>query len=155
VACDDFGTTSGLSISPLKSGAVLQVGVPANGASAAYTRTYIPQQDLSTEGGVTNSPMTQIPSGTWKSLDANNRTIVIGADGSVSFTANVNAGKQYTGIGTIDSMFPTGARAVIDCANGTTNGAPCGVFLIEQNTQAADELVVYGSYGPETFIRTG
>jgi hypothetical protein len=153
VACDDFGVTSGLSIYPVKNGAVLEVSVPVNGASAAYTRAYAQQQAL--YGGVTSSPMMQIPSGTWKSTDGNNRTLVIGADGSVSFSASVNTGRQYTGIGTIDAQFPTGARAVIDCASGNSKGTPCGVFLIEQDPQAWDGIVVYGSYGPETFIRTG
>jgi hypothetical protein len=155
VACDDFGVTSGLSIAAVKNGTVLEVGVPVKGASTAYTQTYLQQQGLYTESGAASSPRMQIPSGTWKSTDGNNRTLVIGADGSVSFTAYVNTGKQYTGIGTIDAQFPTGARAVIDCANGATNGAPCGVFLILQDPQAYDGIVVYGSYGPETFIRTG
>lgn len=155
VACDDFGVTSGLSISPVKNGTVLAVGVPVSGASGGYTQVYIQQQGLSTESGGTSSPMMQIPSGTWKSMDGNNRTLVIGADGSVSFTAYVNTGKQYTGIGTIDAQFPAGARAVIECAGGLIKGAPCGVFLIAQDPQAYDGIVVYGSYGPETFIRTG
>jgi hypothetical protein len=155
VACDGFGVTSGLSIYPAKNGTVLEVGVPANGAIAAYTQTYTQQQGLYTESGVTPSPVTQMPTGTWKSTDGSSRTLVIGADGSVSFTAYMNTGRQYTGIGTIDAQFPTGARAVIDCAGGDVKGAPCGVFLIEQDPQAYDGIVVYGSYGPETFIRTG
>jgi hypothetical protein len=154
VACDDFGTTSGLSLSPVKDGSLLQVGVPAKGGGAGYTQMYTRQQDLSVEGGVPTAPMTQIPYGTWKSADGNDRTLVIGTDGSVSFTAYANTAKEYTGTGSIDADFPTGARAVIDCATGTAKAAPCGVFLIEQNTQTADEIVVYGSYGPETFIRT-
>lgn len=155
VACDDFGVTSGLAISLVKNGTVLVVGVPGSGAGAAYTETYAQQQAVYGGSGVTSSPMMQIPSGTWKSTDGNNRTLVIGADGSVSFTAYVNTGKQYTGIGTIDARFPTGARAVIACASGNIKGTPCGVFLIEQDPQAWDGIVVYGSYGPETFIRTG
>lgn len=154
VACDDFGTTSGLSISAVKNGSVLQVFVPTKGASSAYAQMYARQQDLSVESGVPTAPMTQLPFGTWKSADSNDRTLVIGTDGSVSFTAYANTAKEYTGTGSIDADFPTGARAVIDCAAGTPKATPCGIFLIEQNTQTADEIVVYGSYGPETFIRT-
>jgi hypothetical protein len=138
----------------VKDGSLLQVGVPAKGGGAGYTQMYTRQQDLSVEGGVPTAPMTQIPYGTWKSADGNDRTLVIGTDGSVSFTAYANTAKEYTGTGSIDADFPTGARAAIDCATGTAKATPCGVFLIEQNTQTADEIVVYGSYGPETFIRT-
>ncbi|MBR7825460.1 hypothetical protein KDK95_04025 [Actinospica sp. MGRD01-02] len=153
VTCDNFGVTSGLSVAVASKGTELVVTVPSNKSSGAYLETYARQSLFAY--GATFPAMFQIPSGTWKSMDGENRTLVVGADGSVSFTAYVNAGKQYTGTGAIDMEYPTGIRAEIYCANGGAKTAPCGVFLIEQNPQTSDELTVYGSYGPETFVRTG
>lgn len=153
VSCDNFGVTSGVSVAVAAKANELVVTVPSKGSSSAYLETYGRQSLYA--GGATFAAMSQIPSGTWKSTDGENRTLVVGADGSVSFTAYVNSGKQYTGTGAIDMEYPTGIRAEIYCANSGAKAAPCGVFLIEQNPQTVDQLTVYGSYGPETFIRTG
>jgi hypothetical protein len=153
VACDDFGTTSGLSIDPLLSGKELQLAVPANGGGASTVQIY----GRETVFGTSPLAYTAMPptlSGTWRSADGNNRTLVVGSDGSVSFTATT-AGKEYTGTGMLDTQYATGARAVISCATGNGNGTPCGVLLIEQNPKTSDAISVYGSYGPEPFIRTG
>jgi hypothetical protein len=153
VVCDNFGVTSGLSVVVASKATELVVTVPSGKSGGAYLETYGRQSLFA--GGETFPAMSRIPSGTWKSMDGENRTLVVGADGSVSFTAYVSTGKQYTGTGVIDMVYPTGIRAEIYCANGGAKTAPCGVFLIEQDPQTGDELTVYGSYGPETFIRTG
>ena len=166
VSCDDFGVTSGLSVAPTKSGDVLQVGVPSNGGGPGYQQLYT-RQDTDTSGAAA-SPMTYLPSGTWKSADAEARTLQIASNGSIVFTAFANFGKQYAGSGTVsgavDAVYPSGARVLIDCgtvagmasaAAGGAKATPCGVVLIEQDPQASDEITVYSSYGPETFIRTG
>ncbi|HET9168197.1 MAG TPA: hypothetical protein VFN97_02140 [Actinospica sp.] len=161
VACDDFGVTSGLSVAPVKQGAGVQVAVPAVGGKPGYTRVYARQDSYPGPYSI-SSPMVYLPTGTWKSADKNDRTLVIGADGSIGFTAYATAGKQYTGVGAVDAVYPSGARALIDCGTPVAKSrgsvpdqaAPCGVLLIEQDQQTSDEITVYGSYGPETFIRT-
>jgi hypothetical protein len=164
VSCDNFGTNSGITAVPAGDGTT--VWLTLSGATNAASETFTRVTGLDTGGatrGVVDGATLKLLAGTWVSADANKRVLQIGGDGVVSFVAYANVSKQYTGSGKIDTAYPNGARAVFDCA-GTGGSAvskakgivtPCEVLLIQETAKSLDEITVYGSYGPEVFIRKG
>jgi hypothetical protein len=183
VACDNFGTKSGITAAPAGDGNTVWLTVSGSTDTAETFSRVAALDGGGATGGVLTAARLKELAGTWTSADANKRVLQIGADGLISFIAYANAGKPYSGNGRIDTAYPTGARAVFGCAGdaaastgggavsggatvtgtsgGTTAGGssggatPCEVLLIQQSSQSFDQITVYGSYGPEAFIRKG
>ncbi|HTJ72224.1 MAG TPA: hypothetical protein VL551_32085 [Actinospica sp.] len=154
VACDDFGTNAGVFAAPVSNGTEVLVSTPTSGEGAVYTYSRVASfSSTQAVSAVARTALLKQLTGTWISADSEKRSLAIGVDGSIQYTAYVTGGKPSVGIGTIDTNYPTGARAVFDCANG--DRTPCQVLLIELAQQSADQITVYGSYGPESFIRKG
>lgn len=161
VACDNFGTNSGIAATPAGDGNTVWLTVP--GATDAPSETFSRVAELDSGGATGNVVRAATPKvlvGTWVSADANKRMLQISGDGLISFIAYENSTKPYTGSGKIDTAYADGARAMFDCAGsggGSAGGgaAPCEVLLIQETSQSVDRITVYGSYGPEVFVRKG
>ncbi|HWG25137.1 hypothetical protein [Actinospica sp.] len=154
VACSSFGTGVAITAAPLANGYV-SLTMSGNSTVAGETLTRVSEIQGTATNAVMDTMTMKLLSGTWISADANKRTLVVGGNGSISFSAYATAGKPYTGSGMIDTAYPSGARAVFDCPSGSKKGSPCEVLLIEQTAKSADQIIVYGSYGAEAFIRKG
>lgn len=147
VSCDSVGLTGRLSLAPGPSGDELLFTEPASSFSGGYTQTY------SRQPFGDGATLASVPSGKWMAVDGTNRTLVVATDGSISYTEYRNGGKPYTGAGLIDAYYGSAVRAVINCSSGGAV-SPCGVLLLEPSPKPG-EIVVFSSYGAETFMHQG
>jgi hypothetical protein len=154
VACDNFGSTTGLTAQPLANGTVVALSVPGSTAAAGETFTQLSAFGKSgAPGSLPESMLLKLLAGVWISADGSEQTLIVGIDGSVSYRAFTGTATPYAESGRIDAKYSTGARAVLGCKSGVVSA--CQVLLIEGVSPSADDITVYGSNGPVPFVRKG
>lgn len=147
VACSDYGTT-GLSLASNADDSMLTLSVPARGSAPAYSQPFVRAPD------VTAVPIDEKNSqvlGTWVSASADKRMLVITSDGMMTWFGAGNTGAAVSGTGMMEGAFFGGLRFYVSCGDKTDPYKVCGLFQVVP--VGVGKMIVYGGYGPETFIR--
>lgn len=147
VACSDFGTT-GLSLAPNADDSMLTLSVPARGSGAAYSEVFVRAPDMT---AVAIDEKNSQVLGTWVSASADKRTLVITSDGTMTWSGLDGSGTVTGGTGMMEGSYYGGVRYYVECGDKIDPYKVCGLFQVVP--VGVGKIIVYGSYGPETFIR--
>ena len=147
VACSDFGTT-GLSLAPNADDSILTLSVPARGTVAAYSEVFVRAPDMT---AVAIDEKNSQVLGTWMTASADKRTLVITSDGMMAWSGINDTGAVTSGNGMMEGLYYGGLRYYVECGDKVDPYKVCGLFQVVP--VGVGKIIVYGSYGPETFIR--
>lgn len=147
VACSDFGTT-GLSLAPNADDSMLTLSVSARGSAAAYTEPFVRAPDIT---AVAIDEKNSQVLGTWMSASADKRTLVITSDGMMAWSGVNDTGAVTSGNGMMEGLYYGGVRYYVECGDKVDPYKVCGLFQVVP--VGVGKIIVYGSYGPEMFVR--
>ena len=147
VACSDYGTT-GLSLAPNADDSMLTLSVPARGSVAGYSEAFVRAPDMT---AVAIDEKNSQVLGTWMSASADKRMLVITGDGMMTWSGLDDTGAVTGGTGMMEGLYYGGVRYYVECGDKADPYKVCGLFQVVP--VGVGKIIVYGSYGPETFIR--
>jgi len=149
--CSDLSGVTGETIGDPKGDSMLTLSVPANKTGVGFTSSYARVPSVSLAGTGDKRTLSQFV-GQWSSVDSEHRYLKVDGNGSVDYAWLSDTANFANGTGTIDEYIGDTARVVTNCPSGGS-ASTCGVLLIAPG-KTASQIIVYGSYGPETFART-